>query len=486
MADEIAQVCQLEVQGITLVVKGTVEAAQMILRMMRALINFVQNENEKSKEKKLNLQGKKEPGDIMKMSEGPAPVIDIREDVLEEVLSIASQDGLHFARPMDFNPYDKMCPIMIPAQEAAVWGAILKTVLARKMEEDKDVVENYAKQISEDKEKLLHASPEEKKAIETKIENFSQAKEEAEKWVSYDENMINNENVTMSLTDYLRQSKGTEFETNPEKAMAEYDKGVELGKKITAKECFQPIRDKSYITDTQLMFYVPEIGSVVTRRFMVDKETGLVFSKYALKNEKGEVYQFTDYNMTKEQWNTEVLPDMLDKANLIEGTECRLFDSQEKLTSYMKYHNQVKSPVEIEIEKDLKEGKQVFSSAEVRKEVENAVSERHKGLASAAIKNNHVTIAAEPNALFRQGGKLSLRLESGETLLIGSMKNERMEKGKAVFEINADDTVLMMDKNAKDLSQVHQITGSECKELIAKAAMSAQMQNEIRKQTSHR
>lgn len=39
MADEIAQVCELEMQGIKMVVKGGVEVGAFILRALKAMLN---------------------------------------------------------------------------------------------------------------------------------------------------------------------------------------------------------------------------------------------------------------------------------------------------------------------------------------------------------------------------------------------------------------------------------------------------------------
>lgn len=63
-----------------------------------------------------------------------------------------------------------------------------------------------------------------------------------------------------------------------------------------------------------------------------------------------------------------------------------------------------------------------------------------------------------------------MELETGEILLIGNIDNERMEHGKAVFEISKTEPVLLMEKDANSENQVHQITGEECLAVINKAA----------------
>ena len=133
---------------------------------------------------------------------------------------------------------------MIPAQEAAVWGQIYKAVASMRLDEDKQSVNDYGHQIAEEEEKLLSCTdPKEKEKIETKIENLKQAKDEVQQWVDYGEDVVNGEKVTDSFQEFLKKSEGTDFEKNPEVAMAEYEKGVEIGANFSISESFQPVRD---------------------------------------------------------------------------------------------------------------------------------------------------------------------------------------------------------------------------------------------------
>lgn len=476
MADEIAQVCELEIKGVTILVNATLKSAQMIARMLRALMNYGTTAYEKNQEKKLNAAGKKDIDEIMLLSkDGPAQVLEIRESMLDEVIRIATEKGLHYAPGIDFIPSDGKFPIFIPAHEVAVWGAIFKAVVQTAIVEDEKVVDGYGKQIAEEKEKLLNAVPEEKEQIETRIENLTQAKKEAAEWVAYDQGVIDSssKDVVISLTEYLKQSKGTEFESNPEKAMAELEKGVEIGPKISAKECFQPIRDKSYMPKSEVIFYVPEMGAAVTRMFKLDEETGLVYSDYALKTKGGEIHRFSDHNMTSAKWNESILPQMLDKAEILEQTECRMFDSQEKLGAYLKYHNNVKPQAEKNIERAIENGEQVFSSAESKSEIEAAISETKKGLASAQTVNNSVVISVDPSLIYRQDGKIALGLKNGETLMFSGMSNERIEKGQAVFEVSPNAEVLYLKHNGTSPEQSHTVLGTECKQIIENALATA-------------
>lgn len=470
MADEIAQVCQMEIEGIKMVFKGTLETAQILMRMIRSIIEFSKKQFEKRNEKQLLLPGEKDLKDIIKLSSGPPQILKIPESLVQDILEEGSKKGLHFSYIIDFDPNDGMVPIVFTAEEASIWAAIINAKTSVKLEEDTEKIKDYDTKISEEKEKMHNAkTPEEREAIKTRLENLEQAREEAAKSLADTEELCKQENMGMSLTDYLKSAKGTEFEKNPEKAIAELEKGVEIGPQITAKECLQPIRDKSYMPNTALMFYLPDTGSIITREFFEDKETGLMYSNYSFKTQDGEIHRYTDHNLTSEKWNQEILPNLMDKANLIEGTDCRMFDKLDKLHAYLQYHNQVRPESEIRIEKAIKEGQPVFSSAETEQEVNHAISQKMKGLVSARVENERITISVDPNQLVRQGGKLSLRLDGGNTFLISGMDNERIEGGKAVFEIEKDAKILHIKDNFSDYPQTNQITGVECKEMIDNA-----------------
>ena len=68
MADEIAQVLAMEVDGVKLVFKATLEVAEFLARALRSLIRSSQKKMAKRKEKKadndLHSAGEKSIGDI--------------------------------------------------------------------------------------------------------------------------------------------------------------------------------------------------------------------------------------------------------------------------------------------------------------------------------------------------------------------------------------------------------------------------------------
>lgn len=491
MADEMAQICQLEIQGVTFVVKGTVAAAQAIMRMLKEIFNVSRDFKHWAEDKSLHHAGEKyKLSDILKLSEGgPPELLSVRDVVVDEVMAQAKAKGLHFARAIDFDKDDGETPILIPPQEATAFAAIYKAVCQKQLVEDRAALEGHNKNVAETEEKLLGKTenavgglnPELKAEIDklhVQLENYKQARDEAAKWVEYGENVINSENLTISLMDYLKMAKGTEFETNPEKAMAEWNMGVEMGKEMTLKELLQPVRDKSCMPESKMSFYVPKLGALITRVFNEDKEAGLVYSTYALKTDKGEVVEFSDRNMTAQYWNDKVLPDMLDKAGSLEGTLCRVFDTQEKAMDYGKYHDKVTPQSEIDIINKVKAGEPVFSSAENEQEIKRAVSETEKIRNSAKMNSTNITIMAEPHQLTRQGGKLVLHLSATETLLFGSVQNEHIENGRCVFEIGEKDEVFHVKQSLQDptRNQVMSISAAEGKQFADNLASASNPQ----------
>ncbi len=484
MADEVAQICQLEIQGVTLAVKASVTAAQMIMRMLKELFSTVHKVNDWNADKNLHKKGSKTIAEILKLSDpdGPPGCLQVRKDLLEEFEAMLKKNGLHYARAVDFDPKDSLVPIFITPKETTVIGELYQALVKNQMAKDREVLAGHDKNIAETNEKLagktteaarpMYGLSEEQKAeinkLNTQLENYKQARAEAEKWVKYDEEIINCENPTISLMEYLKEARGTEFEFNPEKAMAELDKGVEISPELTMKEFLQPVRDKSCIPETKLTIYSPEIGVTITRAFEVDEETGLAYSRYALKTDKGERYEITDQGMTKQEWNDKVLPELLDKAGVIEGTRGRAFDTEEKFVAYKKYHNRVTPQSEIELIKKVKAGEPVFSSAEAQKEVVHAVSELEKLRTFAEINNTNVKIEVDTNLLTRENGKLVVHLNENDTILFGSSLNGRREGNKSIFEIAKDDEPIFVQKdplNPKRMSS-RKINTEECKKLV--------------------
>lgn len=436
MADEIAQVCQLEIEGAKIVLKGSVKVIAWLAQALKALM-------EKGATKITEHKGEKSMKDIWKLSKDAPPQVIVIDDAdLKNVLSAAEKAGLRWCPVPDLNANDGKTPICIPPQDAGLFSAIVQRYLTDDITESQKILNSYNADIAELKEKLLHASPEKRNEIRSKIENIEQARDELSAILDDKKNSLE-KGCTLSFQDYLSSGAGTEFEKDPEKAMAEYEKGVDIAPSFSAVECMQPIRNKALMPDSKIRFYVPEIGVSITREFKI--EDGVVYSNYSFKTEKGEMFEFTDKGKTKEEWNSAILPEMLDKAGILEDTKCRVFDSKERLEAYSKYFNNVLLNSEVKL---TEEGKLVFSSAEVENEIRTSVNDMLKSMASAKVDENQVELVIPPEKLVAKRGKINVIVNENTTFVLKNVKpGPKQYDGNYNISISKDSMVTIQEKS---------------------------------------
>lgn len=409
MADEISQVCSLEFETVKYVIKGGVKAAAFFLKALKAITEWGINTGVDIKETHV---GKHSYKDIAKMSEGGNPqVIQIDNDIFDKVLEDAKKAGLHFAYLPDLNSADNKKPVAIPAQEFAYFASIVEANMGKKVDEKESDVKKIDDELKEVNEKLLTASGDEKAALEVKSENLNQRKGELQEVIDNSKQDISNikNGIGTSFQDYLQSAKGTEFEKDPEKAVAELNKGVPITPSFKASECFQPVRDPAIVPEQGLKFYLPENGIVVTRNFVIDeKDNNNVYSTYSFKNSSGEMYSFSDKGMTKEKWNEQQLPKMLDNIGISEDTMCKTFEHEKELNAYIKFHDKVDLNSEKKLTKDQL---LVFSSAEAESSINKAVDDKSKGIASAKIDKDVVMFEVPTKDVYLENGKVNFFMD---------------------------------------------------------------------------
>ena len=406
MSDEVAQVCKIEMDLGTFLVKASLEVAKKLAEMLSSLSQWGKKRGEEFKEWKLNKGGEKSVKDIIKISEPDiARKLDIHEDVWDDFVEQIKENGLHYATLIDFDTTDKLKPILVPQGEMEAIVAIYESCNRKKNKEELAELKKMEKECAELKEKIRHESnPEKKMELEAKVENMQVAIKEIKDNINVLDKTVTDakkspkEGTTTAdvLVNYLKESKGTSFEENPARAVAELDEGIDVSKKMTAREFMQPIRAKCNTPKDNINFIIPDTGSVITRVFHVDSETNTVYSEYLLKNKNGEDILYTDKGITTEQWNTEKLAKLCDAANILEETPCTVVLSEEKMEAYLKKHGNVKSEAEIQIENALREDREVFSNAEVKSQIENSIMQQEKRETSAKVNNDKVIIQVEP------------------------------------------------------------------------------------------
>ena len=472
----MAQVCQLEIEGIKMVVKGGLEAAKFIFKAVKALL-----EHSKKKAQELHAEnlekvggkiigrlketGNKTMTEIMELSKDGLPqMLYIPEDKAKEIYESLQKNKVRFYIPPDLDPTDGKIPVMLPPQDMPMASAVVKPFMEEKLSVAQKAINEYTDQIAELKEKIITAKPEEKADLRRELDHLMQGKREMEETMENIKTDISN-NCGGSFADYLKQGKGTEFEKDPEKAIAEYEKGVEIGKKFPIDECMQPVRDRVMMPESKMSFYVPDQGVQIEREFKRDQGAKTIYSEYTLKTNDGEVFHFSDANYTKDEWNEKVLPKILDKAGVIEKTECRVFDTKERMTAYMNYFNQVTPKSEEKLTNAEAIKNKGFSNADVLKEAESTAVEEMKGKTSAKINKDILTVTVPKDRISMKDGKLLVSMEDGTEYAFPRADKPLIKNHEMVFSIKNTDQVVFygMSKNptimpAKDaLDQMNSI-----------------------------
>lgn len=421
MSDEIAQVCTYEIEGMKFAVQGTVQAAKFVFTFMKWMCS-------ERYEKGFVGRGEKSFKTILKMSQpdGPGCVM-VDKDIVEQVTKEAKKQGLHFHKGADFNPNCSERAFFVPPSELAALTAIYKEAAGNALKEDKVKISEYDGKIENMEQALLDAQNTVAKLM-TQLEQLKQAKSEVENQSKTYEEIINSENLSCSFNDFLATMKESEFEKDADKAFTALCNGIDNPPVYTAKECFQPVRDKAFAPASGVHYYLPEIGAVVTRKFEIDKDTGLVYSNYYIKNKEGELHQFTDKGKTNEEWNRYILPDMYEKAGMLEDTKCRVFDSPERLKGYAKSVYKLVPQSEKNVAEKIKKGEKVFSSAETAKEIEYTVDQFVKGKVSAQMDKEEVTLWIDEKSIKQGNGKRFFDLGDEKYLEIPSTATYINEK----------------------------------------------------------
>lgn len=461
MADEIAQVCQMEIEGAKILLKGSLEMIKFLARALKAIFEAGGNVVGSVKEHNLNKSGDKSLQDIWKLSEGQPPqVIQVDESILKSVLAAAEKAGLRYCMVPDLNNSDGKTPIALAPQDAVVFASIVQTHLEKEVSLSQRLINAYDKQIAALKDEYLKARPKEKHKISVKIENIEQAKEELFNLMHDKQERLENGCIS-SFTDYLATGIGTDFEKDPERAIKGLNEGAEICPSFKAKDCFQPIRNKALVPDSAMRFYYPEIGVEVERQFKEEK--GIVYSEYTFKDENGKKFKFSDKDMTKEEWNNKVLPEMLDKSGILEETECKCFDTAEKLKKYKKHMEQIIK----DREKEKAEGKYdniQFSDAELDKQFKKAADNELKNHANAELSGDKVVLEIPEEDFTQKHGKINIAVGE-ENYEISGVKFQKNKDGKVSLIIDKDSDVLGIDKNNKE----RHLKGSDLRDEIKDA-----------------
>lgn len=438
MADEIAQAVQIELEGTKIFIKGSMQLISWLAKAISSLIRVY-------KDKVLYEPGECSTRDIIKMSGGVTPpAFEIDEKYKNEFLDLVIKNKLHYSLLIDFDLTDGKIPILVPANEAAAFTQIIEAFTKKKLSEEEAALKKVQGEVDELKEKLLSTNDNQKFYLETKLENVQQSKNEL---MAMHENTLktyDEKNYAIPLERYLSKAKGTEFERDPDKAVAEYNKGVVIARDMDVKDCMQPIRSPYLVPVSKVQYYVPNKDITIERTYHEDN--GIIYSKYSFKTRMGEMYEFSDKDMTRDKWNNEELPKILDIAGIVDCVKCKIFEKIEQVKAYFTYFD--KTP-------PLSESRNVvFSNAEVISEAEFAIEEKLKGMASAKVIDNRIEFVVPQDKLFSQNGKVVYAPDGleGTIYMFEHITPGALKDGMLSFSTGIKSNVVVKEKNSMDKS----------------------------------
>lgn len=434
--DEIMQAAQIEIEGVKFFLKGSMQVISWLAQSLKAIFNV-------AKDKIDHRAGERSLSQIFKLSEPDMPQkIDVEEKYQEEFFSLVKAKGLQYCKMVDFDLTDGKIPIMVPGNQMSAYATLLDSFLKRKISEEEAALKKVQNDIDELKEKLISSDKKEIPLLETTLENKTQAKNEL--MVLHEESLKQYEDkcYAVPVEGYLSEAKGTEFERDPDKAIAEYNQGVPMVRSQSAKECMQPIRSPYLIPISQKQIYVPESGVTIERTY--HEEDGIAYSNYLLKTEQGEIHEFSDKGVTKEKWNSEILPKIFDIAGIVEGIKCKIFETMEQVKSYFKHFDKT-TPIS--------ETKNVdFSNAEVVSEAELAVEDALRGMASAKVNEDKIEFQVPQEKIFSLDGKLTYAPDGldGELYMFGNIEPGEAKDGMISFKSAKNEQVTVKGKNVPE------------------------------------
>lgn len=446
--DEIMQAAQIEIEGVRFFLKGSMQVVAWLAQALKALFNVV-------KDKIDHKAGERSYAAIFKLSAPDMPqTIQIDDKFKDEFFAYAKEKGLQYCLAIDFDLTDARTPIMVPANQMSAYATLLDAFQKRKLSEEEAALKKVLDEINELKEKLISTDKKDVPLLETTLENKTQAKEELMALHKESEKAYEEKSYSMPMDKYLATAKGTEFEKDPDKAIAEYNEGVPMIKDQSAKECMQPIRSPFLIPTSKMQLYVPENGVTIERTF--HEEDGIVYSDYLLKTGQGEIHEFSDKGVTKEKWNSEILPKMFDVAGIVEGIKCKIFETVEQVKAYFNHFGKT-TP--------LSETKQaVFTNAEVITEAELSIEDKLKGMASAKVNENIIEFSVPQEKIFSQEGKLIYAPDGldGALYMFGKVEPGEIKNGKISFSAVKNESVIVKEKNTTEKN----ISAEAVKDLI--------------------
>ena len=315
MADEIAQVVEMEYKGVYYLLKGTRE----VVAKMAAAIKFLHEWNHK---KWLERPGSCDWQKIQEASEGTSPILEFPKEMFEECIDITydpnvrgrgmispfeyycRKNDLRYCMMPDLNPNDDYIPVAVLSQEFGIHEEQIKSFMRKRVCDQEEKEKDYEKEISVAKMALDGAEGEEKEQIKKDIEVLEDAKKQNHELLEESIDKMGKGNL-IDFSEYLKQADGTVFFEDPELAKAQAQT-CGMVREYMPADCMYPIRDSGKMPEGKKVYYMQKCGEdsyiTVERSFDVD-ESGMVYSVYKARNpEDDDSVRISDKDCSGKEW----------------------------------------------------------------------------------------------------------------------------------------------------------------------------------------
>lgn len=373
MADEIAQVVEMEYKGVEYLFKGTKAAIAAMISAAKAFHEWQVEQNMKK-------PGNRSWSDLQKISEGTPPILEFPKEMFEERQVGTNKDGspimksdfdlycekydLRYCMMPDLNPEDDYIPIAVPTQDMGIHQEQIKSVMNRRIQSEEAKDKDYDEKIAKLKEKIKIAGAD-KEAAEAELKALELGKSQNMELLEESKEKLDRDNI-LDFAEYLKQGKGTLMETDPALALTQ-ENICGIVREYSPYECMFPIRDESLVPDSKEVFYSQRTSDdqihVIKRRFLED-EQGNIYSEYSIRVPgESTIKRFDDRGKTKEEWEKEI-PKVLDAGGFLDAPTA-VANSEERFLKYQEFieKNFKKAP-----EKDKGQSKEHEYSSEEAKE----------------------------------------------------------------------------------------------------------------------
>ena len=376
MADEIAQVVEMEYKGVYYLFKGTKATIAAMVSAVKAFAEWKHN-------KYLNKEGNCDWAKIQEVSNGTPPILEFPKEMFEEREIGKKRDGtpimksdfdlycekhkLRYCIMPDLNPNDDYIPVAVLTQDMGIHQEQIKAVMNRKIQREEAKEKEYDSKI-EALKKRIESADQDKAAAEEELKMLELGKSQNHEVLVESKDKLEKDNC-LDFAEYLAQGKGTLMETDPEMALTQ-ENVCGIVREYTPYECMYPIRDESLVPDSKEIYY-SQRGSddqihVIKRRFLTD-EQGNIYSEYSVRIPgSSDVKSFNDRGKSEEEWKKEI-PKILEAGGLLNDEPTAVTQSEERFLKYKEF-------LERNFKKAPEEGQEkaaVYSSEEAKEFVES-------------------------------------------------------------------------------------------------------------------